>query len=127
MSSCLHDLLPLVIIKTICGQSRASMTEPHPADLHCANDVQYSKSFVTTGSCGFLEASFGEGGAAEGIRQQRTLPFESMQRVSSVVKDWILGMDDWPRGQCKLCRAERRPQGGEAERKWTWRSDQNIV
>lgn len=68
-----------------------------------------------------------QGGAVEGIHQQRTLPFESMQRVSSVVKDWILGMDDWPRGQCELCRAERWPQGWEAERKWTWRSDQNIV
>lgn len=63
----------------------------------------------------------------EGIHQQLTLPFESMQHVSSVVKDWILGMDDWPQGQCKLCWAEWWPQGGEAERKWTWRSDQNIV
>lgn len=25
------------------------------------------------------------------------------------------------------CRAARRREGGEAERKWTWRSDQNIV
>lgn len=56
-----------------------------------------------------------------------TADFALWKHVSNMVKDWILEMVDWPQGQCKLCCTEWWPQGGEAERKWTWRSDQNIV
>lgn len=68
-----------------------------------------------------------EGGGWRAFINSDSAPFESMQRVSSEVKAWILAMDDWPQGQCELCRAARWPRGGEAKRKWTWRSDQNIV
>lgn len=63
----------------------------------------------------------------EGIHQQLTLLFESMHHVSNVVKDYRLRMDDWPQGQREPCWAAWWGLGGEAERKWTWRSDQNTV
>lgn len=67
------------------------------------------------------------GGGRRAFINSDSAPFESMQWVSSAVKAWILAMDDWPQGQCELCRPAPRPRGGEAKRKWTWRSDQNIV
>lgn len=63
----------------------------------------------------------------QGIHQQPTLLFESMRHVSRVVRVWILGTDDWLRGQSKLCPAAWWREGGEAERKWTWWADQNTV
>lgn len=106
------------------------MTEPHPADLHCANDVCAIASQLS--QLGHVVSSqlhrVGEGGGGwRAFINSDSAPFESMQWVSSAVKAWILAMDDWPQGQCELCRAAPWPQGGEAKRKWTWRSDQNIV
>lgn len=127
-----HDVIKMFL----CLKRRASSwhnkkqfvanPEQRPADLHCANE-----SSVTARSCGFLSASFGCGEGGQGgwraFINSDSAPFESTQWVSSAVKAWILAMDDWPQGQCELCRPARWPQGGEAKRKWTWRSDQNIV
>lgn len=54
--------------------------------------------------------------------------FESMQHVSGAVKRLDI-RDGWlaTGTQSELCWASWWREGGEAERKWTWRSDQNIV
>lgn len=106
------------------------MTAQHPADLHCANDVRAIPSHLSRlGHVVSSQLRLGGGGVGgwRAFINSDSAPFESMQRVSSAVKAWILAMDDWPQGQCELCRAARWPRGGEAKRKWTWRSDQNIV
>lgn len=58
---------------------------------------------------------------------KRGRPCFNIQHVSSAVKGWRLEMDDWPRGQSQLCYPAWWWLGGEAGRKWTWRSVQNIV
>lgn len=74
MSLCLHDLPPLDIIKS----NLWPISSVHDWAASCRSAlckwcVCYSESSVTAGSCGFLSASFGEGGGGrvEGIHQQR--------------------------------------------------------